>query len=256
MAVEGERSPSIEKHADGIVSALRSALVDAQGEVRSGARAGFWAAHCHFAPRCAKLLSSLEPHTQRLVMEEEPRGGAVNTAEPLPAAPPRADPARVVGWVVGGDARRRVAFARPSRDGRARAPAPPGVDSGGDRRAVASVGAARGDAGAVGGARARRAAVAGPFRWRLLHRREATRGASRRPTAAAAPAEPLPRAPLRRAASSARGGPSSRADADDDDDGRARRGGGGGGGAVGGWTGEAEAEALRRLRTSAPHCSK
>ena len=80
-------------------------------------------------------------------------GGAARRRRQHRRAAPRraaAPPARVVGWVVGGERRVEVAFARPP-DGRAPRAAPPGVDSGG-LPALSQVGAAGGDAGAVGAA--------------------------------------------------------------------------------------------------------
>ena len=171
------------------------------------------------------------------------RGGAARRRRHRRAAPRRC--ASSVGRRVGRRRRARrvgVAFARPSRDGRAPRDGAPGVDSGGlpapsqawEPPAATPAPSARAPARRRRGAR----------RWRLLHRREATRREPATDRGGGAPAPPA-RAPLRRAASAPRR-PAPKADADDDD-GRPRRGGGGG--AVGGGGGgEAEAPPPRGRR--------
>ena len=67
---EGERC-ALEKHADAILTILKTTLTDAVSEVRATSRTAFWAFHRHFPSRTSRLLPMLDGSTHKLVLEEQ-----------------------------------------------------------------------------------------------------------------------------------------------------------------------------------------
>lgn len=68
---EGERC-GLEKYADSLASALKTALRDALGDVRSLGRTSFWAFARHFPTRTNRILQALDHSTAKLVQVPPP----------------------------------------------------------------------------------------------------------------------------------------------------------------------------------------